>query len=248
MTDAEEVDPAQFADEGPERRGASRASPIRTCVVTRTRRPIAELIRFVASPDGLVVPDLKHTLPGRGIWVGADRETLAAAVKRRLFARGLKADVKADAGLIDLTERLLETDALQALALANKAGAVTIGFSKVEAAVESGGVCAIYHASDAAADGIRKLRQAITRTAEVTSAVAVLSPFTSAQLSLCLGREHVIHLALAGSSAGGHALSKSQLLLRFRDRTVEAGEMVRDRTLGLAAAEPGLSFVKTSES
>lgn len=238
----ETVDETALSDDGPER-----PAPVRTCIVTRERQAIDRLIRFVAGPDGSVVPDIRRKLPGRGVWVSAERGVIAAAIKRKAFARGLKADVRADAGLADLTEDLLRGDALQALALANKAGALTVGHAKVEAAIESGKTRAILHATDAAADGIRKIGQAIRRRFGENSSLPVLSPFTSTQMSLCLGREHVIHLCLANSPASEPALAKCLLFLRYRGGPEVSGDAVPDRALGAAEAVPGLSFVKTSE-
>ncbi len=104
-------------DSGP--RGRERE---RLCVATRTVRPVADLIRFVVSPDGEAVPDLKCKLPGRGVWVTATQEVLGEAIKRNVFARGFKRNVRLAADLLARTERLLEQSALDALAIAGKAG------------------------------------------------------------------------------------------------------------------------------
>src|SRR6516164_151224 len=88
------------ADRGP-RRGAG--SLARMCIVTREVRPVAELIRFVAGPDGLV-PDLKRRLPGRGVWVSARRSDVETAVKRRAFQKSLRADVKVPSGLAEMVD------------------------------------------------------------------------------------------------------------------------------------------------
>src|SRR5580704_8026507 len=92
-------------DRGPQ---AAAAVTVRLCIATRKVRPVAELIRFVAGPDGAVVPDLKRRLPGRGVWVTARRGVLQEAVRRRAFGRGLKGDVKAAADLPEVLEGLLE--------------------------------------------------------------------------------------------------------------------------------------------
>ena len=188
--------------------GPGSKSPVRTCVATRERLPVEKLIRFVADPDGVVVPDLKHKLPGRGVWVSADRASVAAAVQKKAFARSLRAPVKAGPELAELVETLLCRDALQALAIANKAGTVIAGQAKIEAAIATGGIRAILHAKDAAADGIRKLGQALRRRFGATDAPMVMRPFQSAQMSLCLGREHVIHVCLVeGSGRPGMCLA-----------------------------------------
>src|ERR1700688_3869543 len=104
----------------------------RMCVATRTVRPVADLIRFVVGPDGEAVPDLKRKLPGRGVWVTATQDALGDAIKRKIFARGFKREVRLAADLLPRTERLLERSALDALAIAGKAGLVATGFVRVE--------------------------------------------------------------------------------------------------------------------
>src|SRR6478609_3384576 len=115
-------------DAGP-RKGGPGAE--RLCAATRAVKPVDEMIRFVAGPEG-VVPDLKRKLPGRGLWITADYATLKDAIARNVFARGFKRDIRLTPGLLDLTERLLVRAALDALAIAGKSGQVVAGFAKVE--------------------------------------------------------------------------------------------------------------------
>ena len=135
----------------------------RSCVVTRQAKHPDALLRFVLGPESVVVPDIKRKLPGRGVWVGLSKDLVAQAVKKQVFARALKEKALAEADLPDLVESLLKRDALQALSIANKAGLVTTGFAKVESAVGAGAISALIHASDGAADGKRKLGQALRR-------------------------------------------------------------------------------------
>ena len=107
---------------------------VRSCALTRARRPKDELIRFVLGPDGAVVPDLKEKLPGRGVWVTAAQDTVAKAAKRNVFARALKTEAKVPEGLAGQVDRLLADAALSALGLANKAGEAVFGHAKVEEA------------------------------------------------------------------------------------------------------------------
>jgi predicted RNA-binding protein YlxR (DUF448 family) len=121
-------------DAGPHRA----AGRERLCVVTREVKPPDEMIRFVVGPDRAVVADLKRKLPGRGVWVTASRECLAAAAKRGVFARAFGADVTVAADLPDQVQGLLERAFLDGLAIARKAGEVVSGHAKVEAAAEEG--------------------------------------------------------------------------------------------------------------
>src|SRR3954452_8559938 len=106
-------------DNGPR---TDRSATVRMCAVSREVRPIGELIRFVVSPQGEVVADLKRKLPGRGMWLSASRDTVAEAVRRNRFSKGFKRQVRAGATLADDTEALLVRSATEALAMAAKAG------------------------------------------------------------------------------------------------------------------------------
>src|SRR5229473_2113384 len=120
-------------DNGPR---TDRSATIRMCAVTRQVRPIGELIRFVVSPSGEVVPDVKRKLPGRGLWVSASRQAVAEAARRSQFSKGFKRDVRVAPTLAADTENLLVRSVIEALAMAAKAGQVIFGFSKVEGALE----------------------------------------------------------------------------------------------------------------
>jgi predicted RNA-binding protein YlxR (DUF448 family) len=189
------------------------------CAVSRQVCPIDQLIRFVVAPTGEVIPDLKRKLPGRGLWLTARHRSVAEAVRRHIFAKGFKRDVKAAASLAADTDALLVRSALDALAMAAKAGQVASGFTRVEAALQSGEAAALIHAADGAADGIRKL-DAVARQNDMIATVLtkfpVVTAFSSAQLDLALGRSNVIHAALLAGPAGRTFLSRCQILVRYR--------------------------------
>src|SRR6185295_11150150 len=130
--------------------GEADGGPLRQCAVSRAHKPPEELIRFVAGPDGAIVPDLARRLPGRGVWVDATREAVAEAVRRKAFAKSLKQNVSVPADLPDLVERLLQKRLAEAVSLANKAGLLVAGFAKVEELIEAGQAVALIHAADAA--------------------------------------------------------------------------------------------------
>ncbi len=217
-------------DHGPR---TGKSATMRMCAVSREVRPVDELIRFVLSPQGEVVPDLKRKLPGRGLWISASRARVAEAVRRNQFSRGFRRDVRAAQSLASDTENLLVRGAVEALAMAAKAGQVVSGFAKVEEALEGGQaksrVMALIHASDGAADGIRKL-DAIVRQRDgnhgESQPFPIVTALTSAELDLALGRANVIHAALLAGPAGKTFLSRSQILVRYRmaddDRTAGA--------------------------
>jgi predicted RNA-binding protein YlxR (DUF448 family) len=196
-------------DNGP--RGRERE---RLCVVTRQVRPVADLIRFVIGPDGAAVPDLKRKLPGRGVWVTATQDAVGNAIKRKAFSRGFKRDVRLPADLVGRTELLLEKAALDALAIAGKAGLVLTGFARVEAALAHEPVIALLHAAEASPDGVRKLDAALHR-GPAGGQVAMVRSLTSAQLDLALGRPNVIHAALLAGSASDTFLARLRRVERF---------------------------------
>jgi hypothetical protein len=227
-------------DNGPR---TDRSATMRMCAVTRQVRPIDELIRFVVSPQGEVIPDLKRKLPGRGLWVSASRRTVAEAVRRHQFSRGFKRDVRVAPTLATDTEALLARGVTDALAMAAKAGQVVSGFSKVEDALQArqapaqikGQIHALIHASDGAADGIRKLdgivRQKLENHGE-SQQFPIVTVLTSAELDLALGRSNVIHAALLAGPASKTFLSRSQILVRYRmaddDKTAGAARNSND--------------------
>jgi predicted RNA-binding protein YlxR (DUF448 family) len=213
-------------DNGPR---TDRSATMRMCAVSREVRPIDELIRFVVSPQGEVIPDLKRKLPGRGLWISASRRTVAEAVRRHQFKRGFKRDVRVAATLPADTEALLVRSVTEALAMTAKAGQVVSGFSKVEGLLEQGKAEALIHASDGAADGIRKLDAIAgqrSRNIGESRVLPIVSVLTSEELDLALGRSNVIHAALLAGPASKTFLSRCQTLVRYRmaddDKTANA--------------------------
>ncbi len=171
----------------------------RRCIATGNVLPQTELIRFVRAPDGTVVPDLKHKLPGRGVWVRATLAAIEAAGSQKAFDRGFKDKCLVAGDLAQLVQRLIEGRALGYLALANKAGLVVQGFEKTWAALAAEKLCVLIGATDGADDGRGKLKQKATSH---SWNVKVVEIFDSSQLSLALGRTNVIH---AGLIQGGLA-------------------------------------------
>jgi hypothetical protein len=171
--------------------------------------PEERLIRFVGSPDGIVVPDLARKLPGRGIWVEATREAVALAAKKNAFARSAKAQLKAPADLADQVENLLRQRLLRGLGLARRAGELTWGYDRVSTAIAAGRAAWMIEASDGAADGRRKLLRMAVRQ-EVPP--RLIGAFSEAEMGLALGLENVIHLAfLAGRGAERWTLDVERL-------------------------------------
>jgi predicted RNA-binding protein YlxR (DUF448 family) len=164
----------------------------------------------VLAPDGAVVPDLKRRLPGRGAWVAARAAAVREAARRNLFARAFRKPARPAPDLAEQVDRLMEARALEALALANKAGRVVTGFAKVEAALRGEDVAALIHAAEAAEDGVRKL------AAKAPARVETIRLFTGEQLDLALGRTNVVHAALIAGDISRLALERAAALARYR--------------------------------
>jgi predicted RNA-binding protein YlxR (DUF448 family) len=178
---------------------------LRDATIDRERRDLvshevmdeSRLIRFVAGPDGQVVPDLGRKLPGRGLWVEASRASVEAAVKKNGFTRAAKTKLTAPADLADVVERLLARRCVDQLGLARREGVLISGFEKTAASLRAGKAAWVLEAADGSADGRGKiLALARHQTAKICGA------FTADDLSLALGLENAIHAVLL---AGGRA-------------------------------------------
>ena len=192
---------------------------LRDATIDRERRDLvshqvmdeSRLIRFVAGPDGQVVPDLGRKLPGRGLWVEASRASVEAAVKKNGFTRAAKTRLTAPADLADAVERLLVRRCLDQLGLARREGVLISGFEKSAAALRSGKAAWVIEASDGASDGRGKiLALARHQTAKVCGA------FTADDLSLALGLENAIHAVLLQGGRADRWTLEVQRLAGFR--------------------------------
>jgi predicted RNA-binding protein YlxR (DUF448 family) len=210
----------------------------RTCIVTRRAGDADALLRFVVAPDGVVVPDLKRKLPGRGCWITAQRTYVDEAVRRKLFARAFRRDVELPADLGAMVDDLLVRSAMGAVGLARKAGQVALGAAKVEAKVRSGEALAVLHADEASDDGIRKIAQARRATVHLGGPdIEAYKLFREAELGLALGWTNVIHAALLAGEAGKAATRRVVALDRFRGNVPEPTHTVADPRTNETAAE-----------
>ena len=141
-------------------RPASSDAGFRRCIASGVSRPRDAMLRFVVDPGGALVPDLGESLPGRGLWVSAERATLEKACERGLFARAARRPIAVAPDLIDEVERQLTARGLDILGLARRAGALITGFDKVQRALVERRVAVLVEASDGARHGRARLRRA----------------------------------------------------------------------------------------
>jgi predicted RNA-binding protein YlxR (DUF448 family) len=197
---------------------ASRAAASRRrCALTREEHDTTDLIRFVLGPGGAVAPDVAGKLGGRGVWISATRTAVDEAARRNVFAKSLKSKTIPPADLGALVDRLLHERLRQALSFAAKAGLLVAGYTKVDEALDLGRVVVLIQANDAADDGAKRLAGKYLAVRRADGAEThVLRTFTSAELSMALGRTNVVHAALAGGGQTSALLRESLRLERFR--------------------------------
>lgn len=191
----------------------------RMCIVTREKGEADDLIRFVAGPDGNVVPDLKRQLPGRGCWVKAERAIVDKAVAKKLFSRALKAEAKAGAELGAEVDRLLAGQLGGMMNMARKAGQFITGSSKVDQAVRALAALAVFHATDAAADGVRKIdqaRKAASFLRDDETQIPSFKLFSESELEGLLGQNAFIHAAALAGQAGEGVVKRAIMLEKYR--------------------------------
>jgi uncharacterized protein len=174
-------------------------------------RPKAALVRFVVGPDARIVPDVAGTLPGRGLWLTAERDIVALAVTKRLFARAARQPVIVDDDLADRVEALLAERCRDRIGLARRSGQAVMGFVKVEAALAQGKAAVLLAAADGAADGRSKLRT-------LAAGLPVVEQLTGAELGAAFGREHAVHAAVAPGRNAEALIADAARLAGFRSR------------------------------
>jgi predicted RNA-binding protein YlxR (DUF448 family) len=210
-------------------RRAVAPSPERTCVLTRRKGTKDELIRLALGPEGTVAPDVRARAPGRGAWIGVDRAGLDEANARGRLKAALQRAFKTNAVEVpaDLGERTasaLRQGTLDRLGVEARSGNLINGFDKVESAARAGQVRLLIHAADAGEDGRGKLDQAWRVGGGEQQ--GVIFPEGRTILSMALGRENVVHIALTDPAAASrvrHALARWRAF-NGPDRGLEGGE------------------------
>ena len=225
------------------------SQPERTCVLSRHTAPKESLIRLALGPDGSVAPDVRARAPGRGAWIGVSRSALDEAnAKGKLkgaLSRAFKTgDVKVPPDLGERIEQALRQATLDRLGMEARSGNLINGSDKVEIAARKGEVALLIHAADAGEDGRKRLDQAwrVGGPDEIVNrngGQGLLFPEERTILSMALGRENVVHIALTDRAAAArvlHALSRWRAFIDPR-----AGLEGGDPASGLGSAEEDLT-------
>ena len=182
--------------------------PERKCIATGKVRPASGMIRFVVGPDGAIAPDVMGKLPGRGIWVSADRAALDKAVAKKLFARAAKQPVSVPEGLADTIEAQLSRRVVELISLARKSGDAVAGYEKVKDWLAKEEARVLMQASDGSERGKTKL--STPRNGRY------IGWLTASELGLAFGRQSVIHGALASGGLTSRVVEEAQRLKGVR--------------------------------
>lgn len=188
---------------------------MRRCVATGQILPTVLMIRCVAGPDNVLIADLGESLPGRGLWLRADRTALRTALAKNAFSRAARRKILVAADFEQRASDLLARRTLQMLGFARKAGVAVCGQAKVNAWARTGKIGVLLAASDGAQDGKGKLERLTSAAAPGAAHVAILD---AAELGLAFGREHVIHAAIAPGRLADRFLREANRLSGFRNQ------------------------------
>ncbi|NEX48045.1 RNA-binding protein [Pseudotabrizicola algicola] len=198
----------------------SRDEPERKCIVSGESQPKAGLIRFVLGPEDEIVPDILARLPGRGIYVAADREALAKAVKKNLFSRAARRPVKVRDDLPEMIEQLLVQRLIDLISLGRKAGDAICGYEKVKDWLIKGQARTLIQASDGSERGKEKLRPP-------NGPESLISCLTAGEMGLAFSRERAIHAALAAGGLNNRVVEEAARLVGLRGaEDKQVGDMI----------------------
>jgi len=222
--------------------------PERKCILSGEHGSREALVRLAISPEGpdgtcTVLPDVLARAPGRGAWIGVGRADLEIALaKGKLkgaLARAFKgAPLCIPEDLADRIEAALSRAFTDRLGLEFRSGKLLVGSDRIAENARMGKVAWLAHAADAGEDGSRKLDQAfrVGREAEGSGMRGVTLPLDRAALSVALGRDNVVHLALTDPAAARRLEIPLLRLLRYLGQGESTGT---DRNDGAAApADP----------
>ena len=183
----------------------------RRCIASGAVLPRADLLRFVVDPEGRLTPDLAGRLPGRGIWLSPNRDSVKRACARKLFERAARQALRVDADLDDKIETLLAARCIELIGLARRAGQAVSGFEKVRALLKEGRAAALLAAHDGADDGRGKLRV-------LAPGLPVLDCLDAAELGRAFGRERTVHAALTQGALAEKLSAEIGKLSGFREK------------------------------
>ena len=183
--------------------------PLRKCIATGALRPKDEMLRFVVGPDGSLVPDLDGCLPGRGLWLSAERDMVNTACAKGLFSRAARHGVEVSANLADQLEGLMVRRCLDLLGLARRAGEAVAGCEKATAWLREGKSGVILQARDGATDGREKIKA-------LAPGLATVDLFEARELGRALGQARCVHVVMTEGRLSESLMTEAGRLMAFR--------------------------------
>lgn len=184
--------------------------PRRRCIAGRKALAAADMIRFVVGPDDVLVPDLAGRLPGRGMWLSAERGAVQSAVRGNLFAKTARAKVAVPRDLPEQLERLLVARCIDLVGLGRRAGGLVAGFDQVADGLRAGNLALVLVASDAGEEGLRRMRA-------LAGSVPVVQALTRAEIGGAIGRDEAVHVGLVPGGLAQRLLGELRRLKGFRN-------------------------------
>jgi uncharacterized protein len=204
----QDLEESSFFDEGPRHK-----SQMRRCLVRGHKVPSQELLRFVIAPDGVLCVDVAGRLPGRGLWVGAERHLLETALAKRLFAKVARQPVTISENLLAEIGRQLKQRLRETVALARRAGIAIAGFEKVREALKAQKVGVLIAAEDGALDGRVKLRHLAKASSD--NRIKLVESLSCDDLATAFARHLVVHAAIAPGQLAERLVIGDGLWQRF---------------------------------
>ncbi|MBB6123145.1 DUF448 domain-containing protein [Sphingobium subterraneum] len=200
----------------------------RRCILSSVTTDPDTLIRLALSQDGDVAPDVRAKAPGRGAWIGVSRAELEKALAKgklkAALARAFKTgEIRIPDDLADRIEAALKAQAMERLGLEARASNLLTGSEKIDVAARRGQVRLMLHTADAAPDGRRKLDQAwrVGEEEEGSEMSGLVLPVDRESLSMAVGRQNVVHIAVTNAGAAGRLRA---ILTRWQSFTGCANE------------------------
>ncbi len=188
----------------------------RRCIVTKDSTDKTDLIRFALSPDNVVTPDVEETLPGRGVWVSANKDVLAKAIEQKLFSKAFKSNVIADEKLPQSVESILNQKCLNLLSMARRSGDAILGFDKVQNSCKKDRIAAYITCSAEGADSRKKITNMLPKNVEVVTL------WDADTLSGHLGTDNTNHAVLKQSGIANKFIKEYRKLRAFGVQYVQS--------------------------
>lgn len=236
-------------------KGRGQHVPERRCVVTGEVSPAERLVRLALGPDGTIAPDVHGKAPGRGAWIGVNRAALEASQAKGKLKGGLvralhEGNITIPDDLGARIEAQLQRATLDRLGLESRSGTLLSGNEKIETAARKGQVRLLLHASDAGEDGRKKLAQAwrVGEDDEGSGREGRVLPVDRGTLSMALGRENAVHLALTDARAADRVLAHLSRWQFFTGWSRDAANRDSDPHAAPVSGEENMGALPTSDA